>query len=249
MSRTSSDEWPEVPFGDLVTHSAFGPRFGGDSYDPDGNIATLRTTDLDGHGCIAYDTMPLARLDDGRFEHHFLRRGDLVLTRSGTCGIAAVFDDFPLPVLPGAFLIRFRLTGEADPRFYRYLFNSPVGRTRVLSVAQGAVQQNLNITNLERLTVPRPPIADQVRIADVLSAYDDLIANNRRRIALLDKAVAHLYREWFVRLRSLVTSTLQSATVCPPGGKQEESPTSSIRRPVEHRADLIRTSTPETSTG
>ena len=41
----------------------------------------------------------------------------------------------------------------------------------------------------------------QTRIADVLSAYDDLIANNRRRMALLEEAARQLYREWFVRLR------------------------------------------------
>ena len=41
----------------------------------------------------------------------------------------------------------------------------------------------------------------QRRIADILSAYDDLIENNRRRIALLEQAARELYREWFVRLR------------------------------------------------
>jgi hypothetical protein len=39
------------------------------------------------------------------------------------------------------------------------------------------------------------------RIADILSAYDDLIENNRRRMALLEEAARQLYREWFVRLR------------------------------------------------
>ena len=41
----------------------------------------------------------------------------------------------------------------------------------------------------------------QQRIADILSAYDDLIENNRRRMALLEEAARQLYREWFVRLR------------------------------------------------
>ena len=46
-----------------------------------------------------------------------------------------------------------------------------------------------------------PPIDVQRRIADILSTYDDLIENNRRRIALLEEAARQLYREWFVRLR------------------------------------------------
>ena len=41
----------------------------------------------------------------------------------------------------------------------------------------------------------------QDKIADILSAYDDLIENNRRRIALLEQTARELYREWFVRLR------------------------------------------------
>ena len=41
----------------------------------------------------------------------------------------------------------------------------------------------------------------QKRIADILSAYDDLIENNRRRIQLLEQAARLLYKEWFVHLR------------------------------------------------
>ena len=44
-------------------------------------------------------------------------------------------------------------------------------------------------------------LQSQKRIADILSAYDDLIENNRRRMALLEEAARQLYREWFVRLR------------------------------------------------
>lgn len=47
--------------------------------------------------------------------------------------------------------------------------------------------------------MPEPDV--QRRIADILSAYDDLIENNRRRMALLEDAARQLYREWFVRLR------------------------------------------------
>ena len=148
MSPQREAIWDLAPFGSIVAHSAFGPRFGGDSYADDGNVATLRTTDLDTWGRISYESMPLARLDESRFENHLLHPGDLVITRSGTCGIAAVFEGHPIPVLPGAFLIRFRLKASSDPQFYRYYFNSPNGRKHILSVARGAVQQNLNIPNI-----------------------------------------------------------------------------------------------------
>ena len=56
-----------------------------------------------------------------------------------------------------------------------------------------------DISQLNDLLVPE--LQEQRRIAEILSAYDDLIATNQRRIALLEDAVRRLYREWFVHLR------------------------------------------------
>jgi type I restriction enzyme S subunit len=194
-------DWRVIPFGDVVLDSAFGPRFSGDLYAENGNVATLRTTDMDNEGSICYETMPLAKLDTAKFQKHFLRKDDLVITRSGTCGIAGIFRCFDKPVLPGAFLIRLRLSGETDVRFFRYFFNSKPGRAHLLSIAAGAVQQNINITNLEKLPVPLPPLLAQRRIAEILSAFDDLIENNLRRIRILEEMARSIYREWFVNFR------------------------------------------------
>lgn len=200
-TQSPSQRWDEVAFHEVVVHSAFGPRFSSNDYATDGNVATLRTTDLDDQGRISYESMPLAKLNEANFSNHFLLPGDLVITRSDTCGIAAVFEGFSIPVLPGAFLIRFRLNGRAEPQFFRYYFNSPLGRRNILSVAGGAVQQNINITNVEALRVPLPTLTAQKRIVAFLLAYDDLIENNRRRMAKLEEAARLLYQEWFVRLR------------------------------------------------
>ena len=193
--------WPTVQFKDIVAHSAFGPRFGGELYSDAGNVATLRTTDLSPSGEISYSTMPLAEIRENRFDNHFLQTGDLVISRSGRVGTTAVFKGFHLPVLPGAFLIRFRLCKDVLPEFYRYFFNSPAGQVLIRSVARGAAQQNINISNVELLNVPHPVKREQEEIIRVLSAYEDLIENNRKRIALLEEAARLLYREWFVHFR------------------------------------------------
>jgi type I restriction enzyme S subunit len=104
-----------------------------------------------------------------------------------------------LPVLPGAFLIRFRLKrNQANPYFYRYYFNSPLGREAVFSVATGSVQQNVNITSLHSLLIPVPPVAEQRRIAGVLGALDDKIESEIRKRTHLDQLVrvqgTHLVR-------------------------------------------------------
>ena len=60
---------------------------------------------------------------------------------------------------------------------------------------------NLSAEIVSRFPMACPSIPTQRRIAAILSAYDDLVENNRRRIALLEQAARELYREWFVRLR------------------------------------------------
>jgi type I restriction enzyme, S subunit len=69
------------------------------------------------------------------------------------------------------------------------------------SFTQGAAQDNLSQEKLLSIKFPVPEFREQRRIADILSAYDDLIDNNRRRIALLEEAARMLYREWFVHFR------------------------------------------------
>jgi len=54
---------------------------------------------------------------------------------------------------------------------------------------------------VRRINFPAPPIETQKKIAAILTAYDDLVENNRRRIALLEKMAEEIYREWFVRMR------------------------------------------------
>ncbi len=69
------------------------------------------------------------------------------------------------------------------------------------SVSIGAATQYLTKIILNNLSVPIPPMVTQEKIVFRLSAYDDLIENNRRRMALLEEAARLMYQEWFVHLR------------------------------------------------
>ncbi|WP_020565163.1 restriction endonuclease subunit S [Methylosarcina fibrata] len=90
---------------------------------------------------------------------------------------------------------------KADPRFIKYLFDAEVQK-RFKQFTQGAAQDNLSQEKLLSLEFKIPiGVDEQKRIADLLSAYDGLIENNRRRMALLEESARLLYREWFVRLR------------------------------------------------
>ncbi len=89
---------------------------------------------------------------------------------------------------------------KADARFIKYLFDALLQK-RYQRFTQGAAQDNLSQAKLLSLKFPVPDLTTQQMIADRLSAYDDLIENNRRRIQLLEQAARLLYKEWFVHLR------------------------------------------------
>ena len=89
---------------------------------------------------------------------------------------------------------------KADTKFIKYLFDA-VLQTRFQSFTQGVAQDNLSQAKLLSIKFPVPDLVNQKKIADMVSAYDDLIDNNRRRIALLEEAARLLYREWFVDFR------------------------------------------------
>jgi type I restriction enzyme, S subunit len=65
----------------------------------------------------------------------------------------------------------------------------------------GAAQAQITIANLSPYRITLPVLETQKKIVDVIRAYDDLIANNRRRIELLEHSARHLFKEWFIRLR------------------------------------------------
>jgi type I restriction enzyme S subunit len=82
----------------------------------------------------------------------------------------------------------------------KYIFDAHLQR-EYKKFTQGAAQDNLSQGKLLSLKFYVPDIYEQRVISDILSAYDDLIENNRRRIQLLEESARLLYREWFVRLR------------------------------------------------
>ena len=90
----------------------------------------------------------------------------------------------------------------SDNQYIYYLARSDILREPAIKSMVGASgRQRAQRRVIEEILVPSPSIAIQQQIAAILSAYDDLIENNRRRMALLEEAARQLYREWFVRLR------------------------------------------------
>ncbi|MEN6519230.1 MAG: restriction endonuclease subunit S [Methanospirillum sp.] len=205
--------WKEVPLKKICLSSAYGPRFSSDCYSADGNIALMRTTDLEENGIIHYEAFPFASLDEPIFRDHFLIENDLVISRSGTCGIAAIFKGFSIPVLPGAFLIRFRLNDSVDPEYVKDYLNSPSGAKRLKTLESGGVQKNLSGTSLLQFRIPLPPLSEQRHIAAILSTVDDRLALERAE------------RDRLVALKKGLMQVLLTGKVrVPPGVAEEVAP-------------------------
>ena len=155
---------------------------------------------------VRWGAFDLSDLRQMRFEAHEkdrygLKYGDIVMCEGGEPGRCAIWKDERPGMMIQKALHRIRPGNGLDNRFlyYSLLHQGKAGGFAPLFT--GATIKHLPRQNLAKVEVAVPPLADQRRIADVLSAYDDLIENNCRRIRLLEQAARLLYQEWFVRLR------------------------------------------------
>ena len=92
-------------------------------------------------------------------------------------------------------------TTKLDRRFLYYLFNTHTVRSQIRASATGGKVRHTAPKRIQAVKVVVPDVAQQARIAEMVSPYDDLIDNNRRRIELLEESARLLYREWFVQFR------------------------------------------------
>lgn len=138
-------------------------------------------------------------------EDALLRDGDIIFVRSNgnpqLVGRSLLISKPPADISFSAFCIRARLAPTESAKFYSYFFRSQNFREQLSQFGSGTNITNLNQQVLGRMSVPRPPRGEQDRLAETLSAYDDHIANNRRRIELLEQSAKLIFKEWFVHLR------------------------------------------------
>lgn len=88
-----------------------------------------------------------------------------------------------------------------DRRFLYHLLNHNHVREQIKASATGATVRHTAPERIYAVKVALPDLGAQRRIASILSAYDDLIENNTRRIAILEEMARRIYEEWFVRFR------------------------------------------------
>ena len=129
------------------------------------------------------------------------RRGDIVLTREAPLGEVGLLRDDE-GIFLGQRLVSYRVDPKkADNRFLLYALLSPDLQSQIQGLGAGATVAHMRVPDAERLSVLAPPLYLQQRIGSILSAYDDLIEVNRRRVAVLEEMARRLFEEWFVQFR------------------------------------------------
>jgi type I restriction enzyme S subunit len=188
--------WRCLRIEELTEHSAYGPRFPSSSYTPDGNVWQIRTTDFDRAGGINFAQIPAAKLDEDTIALHRLKPRDFLLSRSGEyAGLTAVYSEpnDDRAYIPGAFLIRYRLSEELDPNYLLALCNAAFGEKFVKPLATGSAQPNISGSAFSRFLLPVPPVKEQReivrRITELQSAGSQLAAHVERTRNLLSTLV------------------------------------------------------------
>ena len=160
------NEWDQLVLENYVVESLYGPRFSNKLYSDNGELACIRTTDISVDGTIHYENVPRVDLSPEQWKKHILEDGDFMISRSGTCGIASVFAGNEIPTIPGAFLIRLRLKKDLNPNFLKEYINSAIGQKHMAKLARGAVQKNINGSELQSEKIPIPNVSVQELIVN-----------------------------------------------------------------------------------
>ena len=187
--------------GGLIQTGPFGSQLHQSDYVTEGIPVIMPKDITDGR----VDADSVARVSEQtahRLSRHQLRPRTIVLPRRGEITKRALIREEQAGWLCGTGCLQIALEGKhLLPEFlYYYMEQHEVSRW-LEQHAVGTTMLNLSEGIVTELPLKYPAPALQRRIADILSAYDDLIENNRRRMALLEDAARQLYREWFVRLR------------------------------------------------
>jgi restriction endonuclease S subunit len=208
------NEWRKTPFAEILADSKDGEW--GESEEGAGLRETIVIRGTDFSNINDSSAIFPRRWIKGRvIERKALRAGDIILETAGgtshqSTGRSALLKESfyqnhaGFPVLCASFCRHLKIrTENYSPRFIYYLLQTLYrnGYMAVFNIQHTGVSR-FQYTSFKRHTeLPIARLCIQRSIAAVLSAYDDLIENNTRKIALLSKLAEEIYREWFVRLR------------------------------------------------
>ncbi|EOX3460506.1 restriction endonuclease subunit S [Vibrio cholerae] len=198
-----SSNWPTVKLGDFCKKIGSGatPRGGASVYMDDGEICLIRSQNVHNEG---FNPNGLVYIDEDaakKLSNVIVEENDVLLNITGdsvarVCLAKSRF--LPARVNQHVAIIR-PDEDEFDPRFIRYLLASPTYQNILLSIAAvGATRNALTKGMIENLDVLKPPIEQQIEMANQLEALDKKIDINSETNQTLEQIAQAIFKSWFV---------------------------------------------------
>jgi type I restriction enzyme S subunit len=197
MKKTLPKTWKVEHIGNLCdVGRGSSPRPIADSkYFEGGTIPWIKIADATKSGKYLYETKEKVNEYGASFSR-LLPRGSLIVAASGTLGYTQFLGVDGCIHDGWLYLTNFRGV-DKDFLYYFFIWKT----TFFYSTAYGTAIQNINTDILREMEIILPPLHSQHNIASILSAYDDLIENNLKRIKILEEMAQMTYMEWFVNFR------------------------------------------------
>jgi type I restriction enzyme S subunit len=201
-------EWRVVRLGEVAEKPQYGFTAAAQR-DPVGP-KMLRITDIQ-DGNVNWNAVPYCECGNDDIPKYLLEAGDILFARTGSVGKAFLVSSVPEPSIFASYLIRVRVDRtRLDPQFAFLFMQSAAYWSQIASQTHGAVQPNINATQLRSLLLPLPPLDEQREIARMLQAVDAKIAAEQTRRAALEDLFKTLLHELMSGRRrvSLATQSL-----------------------------------------
>ncbi|MEW6327677.1 MAG: restriction endonuclease subunit S [Thermodesulfobacteriota bacterium] len=190
--------WKELPLREICDVVQYG--YTASAKDEDIGPRFLRITDIVPQ-LIDWSAVPHCQIDEKKKVKYKLEEGDIVVARTGaTTGYAKWIRNPPDSVF-ASYLVRLKIKEGINSRYVGLVVESDLYKKFIMTNVGGAAQPNANAQILISYPIKLPPRDIQDRIVEIISAYDDLIENNTRRIKILEEMAQAIYREWFVKFR------------------------------------------------
>lgn len=218
-------EWKKVRLGDIATNIQTGP-FGSQlhmsDYSESGTPVVMPKDMINGKISEA----SIARVSEKHIQRlcrYVVSTGNILYARRGDVGKCVYVSEKENGWLCGTGCLNVELNQEiVNPKFLFFQLQKSETIGWVEKNAVGATMLNLNTDILSRVPISLPSLEIQQKIAGILSAYDDLIENNRKQIKLLEEAAQKLYKEWFVKLNFPGHENTKIVDGVPEGWKKEK---------------------------
>ena len=175
------------PFEHYIKSSKYGPRFDANDYDLNGNVKTIRGTDVALDATIKYEQVPIANLPQKLIDEHQLHEGDILMITTADCGLSAVFEKQEIPFIASAYAVRIVLKNSLDSLWVKYYLQTQHIVNEVNKYVRKGTLSNLPLSDISKFSFTVPALEEQTKIATFLSAVDEKISQLTQKHELLSQ--------------------------------------------------------------